>query len=180
MLWTGRGHSASRAGAIAFGSRVTGRVPSSDGTGRQAGAGGAADAGDSIWGAGNRFLATLVCNPDGCRGSHQEQLALLRRLGRKLKPHQVSCRGGPAHRTNRRRRRLPIRLRLQAYLQSPGGNDPDGLSPEGRLTTTAPCAAELRAGVWTSSAELTGGGQPAGLPDGSRRSPGVLGAATSG
>src|ERR1039458_5829320 len=56
MLWTGRGHSASRAGAIAFGSRVASRVPSSDGTGRQAGAGGAADAGDSIWGAGNRFL----------------------------------------------------------------------------------------------------------------------------
>ena len=40
------------------------------------------------------FCRAVVCNPDGCRGCHQEQLALLRRLGRKLKPQQVSCRGG--------------------------------------------------------------------------------------
>jgi AraC-like DNA-binding protein len=42
----------------------------------------------------NDFCRAVVCNPDGCRGSHQEQLALLRRLGRKLKPQQVSCRCG--------------------------------------------------------------------------------------
>ena len=42
----------------------------------------------------NDFCRAVVCNPDGCQGCHQEQLALLRRLGRKLKPQQVSCRGG--------------------------------------------------------------------------------------
>jgi ligand-binding sensor protein len=40
------------------------------------------------------FCRAVVCNADGCRGCHQEQLALLRRLGGKLKPQQVSCRGG--------------------------------------------------------------------------------------
>src|ERR1039458_1742560 len=40
------------------------------------------------------FCRAVVCNPDGCRGCHQEQLALLRRLGGKLKPQQVSCRCG--------------------------------------------------------------------------------------
>jgi AraC-like DNA-binding protein/ligand-binding sensor protein len=42
----------------------------------------------------NDFCRAVVCNPDGCRGCYQEQLALLRRLGRKLKPQQLSCRGG--------------------------------------------------------------------------------------
>jgi AraC-like DNA-binding protein/ligand-binding sensor protein len=42
----------------------------------------------------NDFCRAMVCNPDGCRGCHQEQLALLRRLGGKLKPQQVSCRCG--------------------------------------------------------------------------------------
>ncbi len=40
------------------------------------------------------FCRAVVCNPDGCRGCHQEQLALLRRFGGKLKPQQVSCRCG--------------------------------------------------------------------------------------
>jgi len=42
----------------------------------------------------NDFVRAVVCNPDGCRGCHQAQLALLRRLGGKLKPQQVSCRCG--------------------------------------------------------------------------------------
>jgi AraC-like DNA-binding protein len=42
----------------------------------------------------NDFCRAVVCNPNGCRGCHQAQLALLRRLGGKLKPQQVSCRGG--------------------------------------------------------------------------------------
>ena len=40
------------------------------------------------------FCRAVVCNPDGCWGCHQEELALLRRLGGKLKPQQVSCRCG--------------------------------------------------------------------------------------
>jgi AraC-like DNA-binding protein len=40
------------------------------------------------------FVRAVVCNPDGCRGCHQAQITLLRRLGGKLKPQQVSCRGG--------------------------------------------------------------------------------------
>jgi len=40
------------------------------------------------------FARAVVCNPDGCRGCHQTQIALLRRLGGKLKPQQVSCRCG--------------------------------------------------------------------------------------
>ena len=42
----------------------------------------------------NDFVRAVLCNPDGCRGCHQTQLALLRRLGGKLKPQQVSCRCG--------------------------------------------------------------------------------------
>src|ERR1019366_6089874 len=33
----------------------------------------------------NDFVRAVLCNPDGCRGCHQTQLALLRRLGGKLK-----------------------------------------------------------------------------------------------
>jgi AraC-like DNA-binding protein/ligand-binding sensor protein len=40
------------------------------------------------------FVRAVVCNPDGCRGCHQAQITLLRRLGGKLKPQQVSCRCG--------------------------------------------------------------------------------------
>ena len=47
-----------------------------------------------FWAQKNDFCHAVACNPNGCRGCHQEQLALLRRLGRKLKPQQVSCRGG--------------------------------------------------------------------------------------
>ena len=42
----------------------------------------------------NDFCRAAVCNPDGCPGCHQAQLTLLRRLGGKLKPQQVSCRCG--------------------------------------------------------------------------------------
>jgi len=42
----------------------------------------------------NDFVRAVVCDPDGCRGCHQAQVALLRRLGGKLKPQQVSCRCG--------------------------------------------------------------------------------------
>jgi AraC-like DNA-binding protein len=42
----------------------------------------------------NAFCRAVVCNPDGCRGCHQAQLTLLRRLGGKLKSQQVSCRCG--------------------------------------------------------------------------------------
>lgn len=40
------------------------------------------------------FVRAVVCNPDGCRGCHQAQIALLRRLGGKLKPQQIACRCG--------------------------------------------------------------------------------------
>ena len=40
------------------------------------------------------FVRAIVCNPAGCRGCHQAQITLLRRLGGKLKPQQVSCRCG--------------------------------------------------------------------------------------
>ena len=42
----------------------------------------------------NDFCRAAVCHPDGCPGCHQAQLTLLRRLGGKLKPQQVSCRCG--------------------------------------------------------------------------------------
>lgn len=39
----------------------------------------------------NDFARAVVCNSDGCRGCHQTQVTLLRRLGGKLKPQQVAC-----------------------------------------------------------------------------------------
>ena len=42
----------------------------------------------------NDFCRAAVCSPDGCLGCHQAQLTMLRRLGGKLKPQQVSCRCG--------------------------------------------------------------------------------------
>src|ERR1017187_7472814 len=32
----------------------------------------------------NDFVRAVLCNPDGCRGCHQAQVALLRKLGGKL------------------------------------------------------------------------------------------------
>jgi ligand-binding sensor protein len=42
----------------------------------------------------NDFVRAVVCNPVGCRGCHEAQIKLLRRLGGKLKPQQVFCRCG--------------------------------------------------------------------------------------
>ncbi len=42
----------------------------------------------------NDFCCAVVCHSKACQGCYQEQLALLRQLGRKLKPQQISCRGG--------------------------------------------------------------------------------------
>jgi AraC-like DNA-binding protein len=42
----------------------------------------------------NDFVRAVVCNSYGCRGCHEAQIALLRRLGGKLKPQQAACRCG--------------------------------------------------------------------------------------
>src|ERR1035441_9471798 len=102
-LWTGGGHSASRAGAIAFGSRVAGRIPSSDGTGRQAGAGSAANAGDSIWGAGNRFLPRGGVQPGRLPGLSREATGVAAPVGRQTQAATglVPVRVDPVGRSNR-------------------------------------------------------------------------------
>src|ERR1017187_9223837 len=102
-LWTGRGQCASIAGAIAFGSRVARRVPSSDGTGRQAGAGGAANAGDSIWGAGNRFLPRGGVQPGRLPGLSSGASGVAAQVGRQTQAATglLPVRVDPVGRSNR-------------------------------------------------------------------------------
>src|ERR1019366_5028707 len=139
-----------RAGAIAFGSQVAGRVPSSDGTDRQAGAGGAANAGDSIWGAGNRLLPRGGVQPGRLPGLSPGTTGVAAPVGRQteattgLVPVRVdpvgrSNRGGGPARGDCYRRQSTRRAQRRPGVRSP----PPAIAAARRPTCPPPVARGL-------------------------------------